>query len=188
VKAVAALVAILAVGPTTGKDLFAPFVGGRLNTSLHVAQTRRGFCWAGSLADSGRTDAWRCFIGNVIYDPCFSDPSKRAQRFVVCASTPWSRRVTKLVLTRRLPLGQRNPAGSPLRRAPWAIQLASGKRCLALTGATGTIAGRGVAYGCLGGGYLLGEPRRAKPTWTIFYAAGYKARRASRVAIEEAWW
>jgi hypothetical protein len=187
VKAVAVLVAFVALGPATGRNLFGPFVGGRLNTSLHVAQARRGFCWTGSLADSGRTDAWRCFIGNFIHDPCFSDPSKPAPRFVVCASTPWSRRVVKIVLTRKLPRGQRNPAGSPLRRAPWAVELASGKRCLALTGATGTIAGRGVSYGCLGGGYLLGTPRRAK-TWTIFYAAGYKARRASRVAIAEAWW
>jgi hypothetical protein len=186
-KALAALAAILALGPATGKNLFAPFVDGRLNTSLHVAQTRRGFCWTGSLADSGRSDAWRCFIGNFIHDPCFSDPSKSAPRFVVCAPTPWSRKVVKIVLTRKLPLGQRNPAGSALRRAPWGIQIVSGNRCLALTGATGTIVGRGVSYGCVGGGYLLGTPRRAKP-WTIFYAARYKARRASRVAIAEAWW
>ena len=187
-KAAPALVAIMALGATTGKNLFAPFIGGRLNTSLHVAQTRRGFCWTGSLADSGRTDAWRCLVGNLIHDPCFSDVTKPAPSFVVCAPTPWSRKVVKITLTRKLPLGQRNPAGDPLRRAPWALMLRSGKKCLALTGATGTIAGRGVAYGCVGGGYLLGTPRRARHMWTISYAAGYKAHRVARVAIAEAWW
>ena len=183
-----ALVAVSGFALTTSKYLFAPVVGGRVSPRLHVAQTRRGFCWTGSLADAGRTDAWRCLIGNAIHDPCFSDVTKPAPRFVLCAPTPWSRRVVEIVLVRKLPLGQKNPAGDPLRRAPWAIRLGTGKKCLALTGATGTIAGRGVAYGCLGGGYLLGEPRRAKHTWTSSYAAGYKAHRVSRVAIAEAWW
>jgi hypothetical protein len=195
VRAAAALVVAAAAFGTGGtaprpttKYLLAPFVGGRLSSGLHVSRTRRGFCWVGSLADSGRSDAWRCLSGNLIHDPCFSDKSKPGPSFVVCPSTPWSRAVVKIVLTRKLPLGQANPAGSPLRRAPWAIEVASGKKCLALTGATGQIAGRGVSYGCVGGGYLLGTPRRAKPTWTIFYAAGYKARRATRVTIAEAWW
>lgn len=172
----------------TSKHVFRPFVGGRLSPSLHVVRARRGFCWTGSLADSGRGDAWRCLIGDRIYDPCFSDRSGAATGFVVCALTPWSAKAVKIVLTRKLPLAQRNRSGAPMRRAPWAIKLESGKACTALTGATGTIRGQGVAYGCFGGGYLLGAPRRTVPTWTISYAAGYKARRVTRVAIAEAWW
>jgi hypothetical protein len=159
-----------------------------VSPGLHVVRTARGYCWEGSAADWGRSDARRCFIGNFIHDPWFSDSSTTTNGYVVCAATPWSRKVVKIALTRKLPLAQRNPSGSPLRRRPWAIKLSSAQKCVAFTGATGTIAGRAVAYGCVPRGYLLGEPRRTGATWTIWYAAGYKARHISRATIAEAWW
>jgi hypothetical protein len=172
----------------TSKHLFRPFVGGKLSAGVHVVRARRGYCWTGSGAAYLRRDAWRCFIGNEIYDPCFADPSGSVTGFVVCSFwMPWSNRVVKILLTRRLPASQRNPGGAVTRRDPWAVKLRSGKGCTTFTGATGTIAGKGVHYGCVGGGYLLASPRRAR-TWTITYAASYKARSTRRVAIAEAWW
>ena len=42
---------------------------------------RSGSCWENSIVLE-RDDAWRCFIGNDIYDPCFS--AERASGVVVC--------------------------------------------------------------------------------------------------------
>jgi hypothetical protein len=172
----------------TTQYMYAPFFGGHVIPRLHVVRSRRGYCWTGSLADSGRVDAWRCFIGNVIHDPCFSDLVRKVKGYVVCASAGWSSRVVKIVLTRRLPLARANRPNEPFDRPPWSIRLAGGKGCTAFTGATGTIAGQGISYGCAGGGVLVGLPRRTKPAWTIGYAPSFKSRRATRVAITQAWW
>jgi hypothetical protein len=61
-------------------------------------------------------------------------------------------------------------------------------RCVALTGATGAIAGFGIDYGCKGGGVLAGEPRRSSAPWTIFYARSFKAGTLDERQIAEAWW
>jgi hypothetical protein len=57
-----------------------------------------------------------------------------------------------------------------------------------LTGATGLIAGMRINYGCLGGGTLIGDPRRNSLTWTIFYAKNYTSKQFVPVAIQAAWW
>jgi hypothetical protein len=95
-------------------------------------------------------------------------------------------KVLRINLTKRLPS---NPArGNPTRFPPWAIQLASGRWCELITGATGVVAGMRISYGCTGGGVLLGAPRRSSPTWTIFYAKGATAREFRAVSIRSAWW
>ena len=33
----------------------------------------RGYCWTGAVTID-RNDAWHWFVGNFIYDPCFSSP------------------------------------------------------------------------------------------------------------------
>jgi hypothetical protein len=129
----------------------------------------------------------RCFLGNEILDPCFSNATG-ASGFVLCAEDPWSS-VTKLVLTKALPLRQANPeTPNPTAAAPWAVQLGDGTRCAALTGATGSVAGLGLDYGCTGGAVLAGVPRRRTPAWKIFYASGFKAKTLAERSISEAWW
>ena len=54
-----------------------------LTVSAHVT----GTCFAGSVADSGRPDAWRCMSGNRIYDPCFAG-YLGAKTVVACLSSP----------------------------------------------------------------------------------------------------
>jgi hypothetical protein len=174
------------VPPPTTSHLFAPFNGGGLAAGVTVGKSAKGYCWTGSAADT-RRDAWRCFLGNLILDPCFSNETGTSE-FVACADSPWSR-VTRLVLTKSLPRGQANPeANDPTSGAPWALELADGKRCERFTGATGAIGGLGISYGCTGGGVLAGEPHRQTTAWTIFYGSGFKAKALDERPIVEAWW
>ena len=43
-----------------------------------------GSCWTGSVA-ALRADAWRCMVGNAIYDPCFGPQDAAA---VICVRSP----------------------------------------------------------------------------------------------------
>ena len=48
-----------------------------------AARSPIGRATKGSLADV-RPDAWRCFLGNLILDPCFSNETGTTG-FVICA-------------------------------------------------------------------------------------------------------
>lgn len=147
---------------------------GALNPRFHVGSTGRGYCWTDSLATNAG-NAFRCFQGNEIHDPCFA-ASARA-RTVVCFLDPWHP-VTVLHLTRPLPRHSR-PAG---RALPWAIETVDGRHCTFLTGATGLMGGRRVNYGCTDHSYLLGAPDAREPLWTIHSAKTYKPDRPGHPA------
>jgi hypothetical protein len=51
------------------ETIFHPFKADGAPT-IHV-RSRSGYCYTGSLTIA-RSDAWRCFVGNYLYDPCFS--------------------------------------------------------------------------------------------------------------------
>jgi hypothetical protein len=132
---------------------YTPFTAdGRTRQDL-VVHTVAGSCWTGSLA-TPRADAWRCMTGNLIHDPCFS--ASRDARQVVCAEAPWEPKVTVMSLTEPLPLdeGNKGPAEPWWPRA-WAFVLASGDRCVFLTGATDIVQGHRIDYGCERGGHAL---------------------------------
>jgi hypothetical protein len=150
-------------------------------THARVKGAASGYCWTGSLSDV-RADAWRCFIGNSIYDPCFSAGGS----FVLCpVAGPWAPEVVKIVLTRKLPRGAANHAGDPKRSRPWAIRTTSGLRCTFLDGATEAVGGKRLNYGCRAGAGLYGDPRRATVMWTIL---ARKSGRLEPIGIAEAWW
>ena len=170
-------------GRATAAHHFLAFKGGKLASGLRVSERGPGSCWEGSIAD-GRSDAWRCFLGDLILDPCFSN-GRSSQPYVVCPKAPWSARVTLLRLTKPLPLSNANKD----RQAavwPWGIVTSNRQRCLLITGATSRIAGQWISYGCESGGDLLGKPNRQAPTWTIFFAAK-GSKHLTRVAISDAW-
>jgi hypothetical protein len=171
-------------GVATSVHLYSPFSGGRLATSVRVAKSARGYCWTSSDADA-RPDAWRCFVGNYIYDPCFSD-TVNYSNFVVCPLYRPGSSVLRINLTKRLPTN--TYSGDPTRHPPWAVRTAAGKWCTLITGATGLIAGMRINYGCRGGGYLLGNPRRSTSTWTIFYAPNLRASQYTPIPLAAAWW
>src|SRR5690349_13109900 len=60
----------------------------QLNPNLEVVDQVSGSCFAGSLADPGRVDAYRCSSGNRIYDPCFLAAADLSA--VACVQTPWT--------------------------------------------------------------------------------------------------
>jgi hypothetical protein len=133
---------------------------GRLSPQFHVGSRGRGYCWEASLASTD-ANAYRCFQGNEIHDPCFAASSHASS--VVCFLDPWHA-VTVLRLTRRLPRHVPAPKGPPL---PWVIVTSDGRRCVFMTGATALVAGERVNYGCTDGSYLIGDPDTSRALWTI---------------------
>lgn len=69
---------------------------------------------------------------------------------------------------------------------PWALDLANGKRCGLLTGATAALAGMRINYGCADGGFVIGEVDRSQPVWVVnYYDEGTLA--TELVAVETVW-
>jgi hypothetical protein len=185
--ALASLVVATAAGAaaqTTRVTIYRPFAAGKLAPGLVVSKTVKGSCFSGSSADP-RSDAWRCFIGNFINDPCFSSPGLS---WVACPEngTPFGKRVVKLTLTKPLPKGFGNH-GSAGQGNPWALKLAGGRVCTFLTGATSAYHGKRVNYGCTPTVFLAGSPNRSKPTWTIVLGTGPKSAPQTAVILVAAW-
>jgi hypothetical protein len=68
------------------------------------------------------------------------------------------------------------------------IVLRGGIACGLSTGATGTIAGLRLNYGCSNGAWLLGDPKRSTPLWRILYLPSLKSAQATPVPILTAIW
>ncbi|SRR5579871_4775229 len=106
-------------------------------------ESRTGSCWTDSIAVA-RRGAWRCTVGNEIYDPCFSSPDLRGA--VICNANP-ARGTAGFVLKLTRPLPQ--PSGqSPTHPRPWLVKLADGTDCEIQTGTIAFVAGLAVPYGC----------------------------------------
>lgn len=144
---------------------------------------RRGSCFTGSLA-AARRDAWRCTVGSLIYDPCFKSARSRD---LICVFAPWYRTAIRLRLTTALPrFGNRSIP--TLQALPWALELADGRRCRFLTGATAAVGTKRLNYGCkTGSAALWGYPIRSRQPWAIFQAPGDARVLSELVAIRYAW-
>jgi hypothetical protein len=71
---------------------------------------------------------------------------------------PWSDELAQVGVT-RLPLTRSVESEEALkRRRPWALELGNGKRCIAVDGATGDIAGIRVDYFCGPEDGVVGTP------------------------------
>jgi hypothetical protein len=153
------------------------FNPGVLRPGVQIAGRVSGTCFAASLADQGRPDAWRCMSGNRILDPCF-EGSQGSLVVLACPDDPWSQRVVVLTASKELPRAESNKAG--LHGAPpWALELSNGARCVFLTGATTAVAGMRANYGCTGGRIgIVGDVDRTLPLWRVF------ADDSARVVLE----
>jgi len=174
--------AAVASAPVTTLHVYAPFAGGSIAPGIRVARTVSGYCWTSSIGD-WRSDAFRCFVGNLIHDPCFANTVNRPS-FVLCPLYRPGQKVLRINLTKPLP--SRPVAGDPTRHAPWFIRLANGQWCGREEGATGLVAGLPISYGCTHG-VLLGNPHRGH-SWTMFFARNFTARQYKRVPITAVWW
>ncbi len=151
---------------------------------LHT-RTRAGYCWVGSLTIA-RRDAWRCFVGNYIYDPCFS--AARDPGIVVCPDAPWRMTGVKIRLTKPLPRAYGNHGAPSLRLKPWAIELYDGRRCLFASGASSVVEGQRLNYFCgTGKEGLWGFPYRGSEPWTILTAPIEATELSERATVRHAW-
>ncbi|MGN6607550.1 MAG: hypothetical protein ACTHMS_11160 [Jatrophihabitans sp.] len=151
--------------PTSPRSSSSTPAAARPSTVVHtlvpsaaaVSGTRTGNCFTTSIT-VGSADAYRCFAGNAILDPCYG-----SGRTVTCYADPWSKPVS-LRLTQPLPGG---PAMTVHR--PWAIQLAGGIRCIAATGVVPVVDHVPLTYTCLDGGAAALTGSATAPLRTASY-------------------
>jgi hypothetical protein len=170
---------------STVAAVYRPFsASGRVLMS--VKSTKSGYCWTSS-ETTPRRDAWRCLIGNFIYDPCFSSSAKMG--VVLCPTAPWSNAGIDIRLTTGLPTSAANHGGLSLSNPPWALQLTGGRDCVFSGGATAAIGGRRLNYFCggLSSAGLWGYPDRRVEPWTICEAPASAKRLTTTVTIRRAW-
>ncbi|GHO83538.1 hypothetical protein [Dictyobacter formicarum] len=116
-------------------------------------------CWETSLA-APRQDSWRCTVGNIIYDPCFSLASQ--PNSVICDASPATdTRGLKFSLAGSLPL----TTVTSVDTQPWVLQLSGGVYCTFATGATGLVDDERVDYGCTNNTVIAGLPKQGT-IWT----------------------
>ncbi len=151
--------------------VYAAFGPGALRPGVLVTRRVSGECFAASIADQARDDAWRCMSGNAIMDPCFQG-FEGSVPVLACPETPWSPRVTLLRPTKVPARGQANESNIG-RGMPWALEIGDGARCTFLTGATAGVAGMRVNYGCVDGKRsVIGDIDRTLPRWRVFVDPG----------------
>jgi hypothetical protein len=154
-----------ASGYVTAIKVYSPFEGTQLAKNLIVDSTVSGSCWTGSIAQSGRSDAWRCMMGDTISDPCYA--GYLAKEHVAVCGVPFSSRVVVIKLTAPLsPSDANQPTGT--RGDPSEVELGDGARCEMITGATNAINGMRLNYGCYGDKEsVYGDPDRSSSLWKV---------------------
>jgi hypothetical protein len=146
-----------------------------------------GSCSIGSLADGADQDAWRCFSGNGIYDPCFPPPGNPLNvTQLACALTPLSG-VEMMTLAAPLPSSS---SGTTVNTGPWFMQLTNGERCVHTGGAASSSDGVYFIYDCRNamGKVSSGAstPNTATEPWTVKYLPN-GSHVISEVDVTTAW-
>lgn len=163
VSAAALIFAVAATAPKTTAVVYNPWSSTDLKHGFTVVARVKGSCWTNALT-TDRPDAWRCMVGNDIYDPCFAGSSHSV---VACAGDPFNKRVLLVTLTKPLPHGS-DPTTRWLqpKGEPWGVQLTNGEKCSFATGATDVAQGMRMNYECKGNDFIVGFPNRSEPVWT----------------------
>jgi hypothetical protein len=185
VLALLAAMAPAAAGAQTRTVAYGPFAAdGALRRGLSATAAFGGTCDTGSFVVAG-ADVFRCFSATTIHDPCYRDAGQSTpeRAVVVCVADPWTSAAVRLRVTEPPhPDHGAEPGG-----LPWALTLASGRRCRVVRGATPTVGGRRLHYVCGGGRVLFGSPDRTTATWRIRQATDAGGRDLRKVAIATAW-
>ncbi len=142
-----------------------------------------GNCWIESIATGGRQASYRCMEGNLIYDPCFSQPGLAG--YVFCPGDP-TIAADDLVLASDLSAVTFTSA-SP--RA-WFFVTADGLHCSALTGTVADTAIGLAPYACVNPDGSPGpaclDPVQQDPAWTATCAT-LGASTGSTHSIQTIW-
>lgn len=159
-----------------------------------LAKTARGECWTSSNI-LPRVNAWRCMVGNQIYDPCFSQ--SWTSPWVACDIDP--------VRDGALGVGLRVNLTSPLPDDgwteewgfDWVIELEDGQKCTYLGVDSFTVEDGDVNYACAGADYILGDTFQHDddPDGLIYYAEkvrlspdGSRVVRSTLVPARRVWY
>jgi hypothetical protein len=135
-------------------------------------------------ADSADQNAWRCFSGNGVYDPCFAPPQVSDVTQVACFETPLSG-VDMMTLTTPLSYASTGVTGNTGSIAPpWFMELANGDQCGLITGAVSGAGGVTLPYGCQSGS--ASTPNTTTEPWTVKYLPN-GSHVISYVAVTTAW-
>jgi len=148
------------------------------------AETQTGSCFASAIG-LGRDDAYRCTVGNQIYDPCFVVDDTPT---VICGANPATGE-TGFVLDMTEPL----PAPETGNLAqPWLIELADGQVCGLMTGTVVGVGDRIAPYGCPDRSYLFEDFQKGE-VWLAEKAIigvndnGYFIEDSEMVPIRTVW-
>src|ERR1700736_4291497 len=121
------LVAVVRAGAWPAEEVVAPPSTGRTEVIMFTpavpnAPQRQGYCWTSSIA-LARAGGWRCMIGNVIEDPCFSTPD--FSDAVICGANPATSDAGFLLRSTK-PLPATSAVALP-PPSPWMVELAIGQ-------------------------------------------------------------
>lgn len=164
----------------TELKLYRPFGEVDNQAPLIVKKTLQGECWRQSERIT-REDAWRCIAEGTIYDPCFIKKHNTGIE-VRCPLSPWFSDAIEITLSTQLP-EQSMPALDMSVNYPWAIELDTGERCLAI-GAGLVYDNMEVHYQCNSETIVLGHLQRCKQPWTM---VGKTDGQLRTVVITRAW-
>lgn len=158
------------------------------------AESKMGSCFAGSIAQPFRQDAFRCNAENSVYDPCFSNDKKDK---VVCQMNPLKPDIFLINLSQPLPVSE-NPVNLKDNWA-WFVELEDGTICSPYTGTRPLINKEPAHYGCkakikgdmdvLIGDLIKGQAWTAKRTIVTKDAAGtgWDTKSSEVVKIKTVW-
>lgn len=122
-------------------------------------ESQEGNCFANAIG-LGRADAWRCMVGNQIYDPCFQVDDAPT---LVCGVDPLQED-GGFVLELTEPLPDVNAGEIAL---PWIIELDDGTVCRVMTGTIPGVGDETAPYGCADDAqsYLMATLDTELPVW-----------------------
>jgi hypothetical protein len=166
--------------PATERVSIQLFAGDSVSPGYHVVSFARGRCPVPG--DAHRSDALRCFAGNLVIDPCFRAPNGDDIGFVLClAGNPFGRRLLRITLAQPLPAMDKHPQSGA--EFPFAVQLASERTCFIVNGALGVVAGKVPLYACGGGGALGSRIHESGTHWWAWFTASYSHPHWVKVGI-----
>jgi hypothetical protein len=170
------------LAPTTVTHLRPVSSSGNLLPGYSIgAHHAHAHCSAGSEATR---NAYRCFAGNHVYDPCWV---QHTTSLVVCLAAPWDFTVVQLKVKHYDNAGRTTKPA----KLPWGVQSINGVQCTLAQGASSTVAGKRVNYFCSHVKYVLyGHVNDSSRVWSIRKAkptGGGHYKKAGRVKLTRAW-
>jgi hypothetical protein len=129
-------------------------------------------------------DAYKC-VSHFTYDPCWLSGNPA---FVDCLPSPYSRKVTRLHVTRGF--HNKGGRGAP-KKLPWGLLLANGVKTTVIPGDFGEVQHKKISYSYDSFKTVLyGAPDKSGPLWRIRRARDdghFNFKPAGWVTISKAW-